>query len=240
MALYTAAGTPLPADPDDAAAAAEAHHAHHAPGAATLTSAQAAVRVAFFLAVSLLNVVSVSALWARSADVFGPEQAGRLFGLLGAGATLGQLVGSLGARALAKAPVLGGGGGAPSLLPLLASAGMLELAGRAAQHYRLPGGGHAAGGGGAPLASLAAADEAQRGSGSSSSLMQREPSMTDLARAGSASRGVSPVAGTGSPRWLSSKAGGGGDKGRRPPRPPSPLDQLLGRTLEGYSLIRWE
>ena len=69
--------------------------------------------------------------------MFSPEAAGRLFGLLGAGATLGQLLGSLVARALARAQVLGGGAAAPSLLPLVASAGMLELAGQAARRYRL-------------------------------------------------------------------------------------------------------
>lgn len=37
-----------------------------------------------------MNTVALSAMWARAADVFPPEAATRLFGLLGAGATLGE------------------------------------------------------------------------------------------------------------------------------------------------------
>jgi hypothetical protein len=56
-----------------------------------LGAPQRAVRVALFLWMSLLNLVAVSAMWARAADVFAGGTAGaRLFGALGAGATLGE------------------------------------------------------------------------------------------------------------------------------------------------------
>ncbi len=109
-----------------------------------LTGAQRAVRAAFYMWVSLMNLVSVSAMWARAADVFSAEAGTRLFGVLGAGATLGQLCGSLLAAQLAgRAPwpnralghALGGRGGGPSLLPLLPSAGLLELAGLCALRF---------------------------------------------------------------------------------------------------------
>jgi len=45
--------------------------------------------VAFFLWLSVLNLVGMSTMWARMADVFGSEAGTRLFGFLGAGATCG-------------------------------------------------------------------------------------------------------------------------------------------------------
>ena len=54
-----------------------------------MTAAQRAVRCAFFLWVSLINLVGVATVWARASDVFVPEASARLFGILGAGATLG-------------------------------------------------------------------------------------------------------------------------------------------------------
>lgn len=48
------------------------------------------VRVAFFLWVSVVNLVGLSTMWARMADVFGSEAGTRLFGFLGAGATCGM------------------------------------------------------------------------------------------------------------------------------------------------------
>lgn len=64
VVLYTAAGPPLPvpADADEAEQPLVAQHHPSAPGAAVLTGPQAAVRVAFFLWVSLLNLVAVSSL----------------------------------------------------------------------------------------------------------------------------------------------------------------------------------
>ncbi|KAL4425483.1 hypothetical protein ABPG75_009499 [Micractinium tetrahymenae] len=235
LVLYAAVGNPAaktsPAGADAAPGAALAAASNQrrlavAPGAAQLTPAQSAVRVCFFLWVSLLNLVAVSTLWARSADVFSPEAAGRLFGLLGAGATLGQLLGSLAAGALARAPVLGGGGGAPSLLPLLASAGMLELAGQAAARYRLQG--KPAGSSGALMSPTSAARESSddveeagsSGSGHSKALGKSSPAAGGKAAAGAAL--------SGSAGRLGARRSGGG----------SFLDQLLGRTLEGYRLIR--
>ncbi len=53
--------------------------------------AQRAVRMAFFLWLSVVNLVGLSTMWARMADVFGSEAGTRLFGFLGAGATCGKL-----------------------------------------------------------------------------------------------------------------------------------------------------
>lgn len=60
------------------------------PGAGQLSAWQVAARVAFCLYVSLQNLVTASALWARMADTFDASAAPRLFGLLGAGATCGE------------------------------------------------------------------------------------------------------------------------------------------------------
>jgi len=58
-------------------------------GDPNLTRGQKAVRVAFYLWLSLLNLLATSTLWARAADVFDSSAASRLFGFLGAGATIG-------------------------------------------------------------------------------------------------------------------------------------------------------
>lgn len=50
---------------------------------------QRVVRAAFFLWVSVVNLVGLSTMWARMADVFGSDAGTRLFGFLGAGATCG-------------------------------------------------------------------------------------------------------------------------------------------------------
>ncbi len=73
-----------------AAASSAAAGGAAAPPPPSLTPAQRAVRIAFFLSASLLNLVAVSSWWARAADVFSAEAAARLFGILGAGATLGE------------------------------------------------------------------------------------------------------------------------------------------------------
>lgn len=54
-----------------------------------LTLPQRSVRCAFYLWVSLANLVGVASVWARASDVFSPEASARLFGILGAGATSG-------------------------------------------------------------------------------------------------------------------------------------------------------
>lgn len=61
-----------------------------------MTWQQRAVRAAFYLWVSLLNLVGMATLWARASDVFTPEAGTRLFGVLGAGATTGGFLGVLG------------------------------------------------------------------------------------------------------------------------------------------------
>ncbi|KAL8050071.1 hypothetical protein ABFS82_06G058600 [Erythranthe guttata] len=60
-----------------------------------------AVRIAMFLWVALLNLITISSTWARVIDVMDSESGSRLFGFIGAGATLGQLFGSLFATGMA-------------------------------------------------------------------------------------------------------------------------------------------
>eukprot|EP00897_Mesotaenium_endlicherianum_P007254 jgi/Mesen1/6557/ME000334S05895 len=52
-------------------------------------------RSSFFVWVALLNLLTLSAMWARLADVMSSEAGARLFGFIGAGGTFGQLAGSL-------------------------------------------------------------------------------------------------------------------------------------------------
>ncbi|XP_038980844.1 uncharacterized protein LOC103721951 isoform X3 [Phoenix dactylifera] len=59
------------------------------------------VRISLFLWVALLNLVTISSTWARVIDVMDSESGSRLFGFVGAGATLGQLFGSLCAASMA-------------------------------------------------------------------------------------------------------------------------------------------
>ncbi|KAL8199786.1 hypothetical protein R6Q57_013354 [Mikania cordata] len=51
--------------------------------------------------VALLNLITISSTWARVIDVMDNESGSRLFGFIGAGATLGQLFGSLFATGMA-------------------------------------------------------------------------------------------------------------------------------------------
>ncbi|XP_074372698.1 uncharacterized protein LOC141713269 isoform X2 [Apium graveolens] len=55
----------------------------------------------FYISVALLNLITISSTWARVIDVVDSESASRLFGFIGAGATLGQLFGSLFATGMA-------------------------------------------------------------------------------------------------------------------------------------------
>ncbi|KAJ1380345.1 hypothetical protein SESBI_46087, partial [Sesbania bispinosa] len=59
------------------------------------------VRIGLFLWVSLLNLITISSTWARVIDVMDNESGSRLFGFIGAGATLGQFFGSVFATAMA-------------------------------------------------------------------------------------------------------------------------------------------
>ncbi|XP_059627905.1 uncharacterized protein LOC132270727 isoform X2 [Cornus florida] len=59
------------------------------------------VRIGLFLWIALLNLITISSTWARVIDVMDSESGSRLFGFIGAGATLGQLFGSLFATGLA-------------------------------------------------------------------------------------------------------------------------------------------
>ncbi|XP_057523373.1 uncharacterized protein LOC130803221 isoform X2 [Amaranthus tricolor] len=52
--------------------------------------------------IALLNLITISSTWARVIDVMDSESGSRLFGFIGAGATLGQLFGSLFATGMAR------------------------------------------------------------------------------------------------------------------------------------------
>ncbi|KAK6932927.1 ADP/ATP carrier protein, bacterial type, partial [Dillenia turbinata] len=81
------------------------------------------VRVGLFLWVALLNLLTISSTWARVIDVMDSESGSRLFGFIGAGATLGQLFGSLFATAMAwLGPIL-----------LLIAAALMEFAAQASK-----------------------------------------------------------------------------------------------------------
>ncbi|XP_021824781.1 uncharacterized protein LOC110765851 isoform X1 [Prunus avium] len=60
------------------------------------------VRIGLFLWIGLLNLITISSTWARVIDVMDSESGSRLFGFIGAGATLGQLFGSLFATGMAR------------------------------------------------------------------------------------------------------------------------------------------
>ncbi|KAI4372898.1 hypothetical protein MLD38_011079 [Melastoma candidum] len=59
------------------------------------------VRMALYLWIALLNLITISSTWARVIDIMDSESGSRLFGFIGAGATLGQLFGSLLATVMA-------------------------------------------------------------------------------------------------------------------------------------------
>ncbi|XP_057474460.1 uncharacterized protein LOC130762691 isoform X1 [Actinidia eriantha] len=81
------------------------------------------VRIGLFLWVGLLNLITISSTWARVIDVMDSESGSRLFGFVGAGATLGQLFGSLFATGMAwMGPYL-----------LLVAALLMELAARSSK-----------------------------------------------------------------------------------------------------------
>ncbi|KAK9845484.1 hypothetical protein WJX81_007618 [Elliptochloris bilobata] len=107
-------------------------------GDQTLSAAQRAVRAAFYLWLGAANLVAISSLWARVSDVFSSDAGLRLFGLLSAGATCGQMAGSLAAGAFHLLLRRHGGAMAPALqpAPLLAAAALLVAAGRFAARLR--------------------------------------------------------------------------------------------------------
>eukprot|EP00775_Hariotina_reticulata_P011490 gene11490-11633_t len=72
-------------------------------GDPSLSQPQRLLRAAFYVWVNCMNLVAISSLWARCADAFCPEAAARLFAFIAAGATLGQLAGSVVAMAVAEA-----------------------------------------------------------------------------------------------------------------------------------------
>lgn len=64
-------------------------------GDPTLPAAARWFKACFYTLVNLTNMIAISAAWSRCADVFCVDTASRVFGFISAGATLGQLVGSL-------------------------------------------------------------------------------------------------------------------------------------------------
>ena len=62
--------------------------------AVQITGVAFGVGVVFFLWASVFNLFAVSIFWALMADIFDSRNSKKLFGLVGAGGTLGQLIGS--------------------------------------------------------------------------------------------------------------------------------------------------
>ena len=74
-----------------------------ATGQRSLSAAKRALLVTFYLWMGTQNLVCVSVLWARSSDVFPEATARRVFGILSAAATGGQLLGAFAAGCLGRA-----------------------------------------------------------------------------------------------------------------------------------------
>lgn len=54
-------------------------------GDTVLTGSQRTLRASFYVWVNVMNLVGISSLWARCADVFTPDAGARLFGFISAG-----------------------------------------------------------------------------------------------------------------------------------------------------------
>lgn len=92
------------------------------------TAAGVAWHVAFYLAESVANVTLLSTCWQRFADAFAPEAATRVVGVVGAGATFGQVLGSLATAGVSRYARDTG----PPMWLLLVAAACYEAAGRLA------------------------------------------------------------------------------------------------------------
>ncbi|KAE8792735.1 ADP,ATP carrier protein [Hordeum vulgare] len=80
------------------------------------------------LKVALLNLTTISSTWARVIDVMDSESGSRLFGFIGAGATLGQLFGSLFAASMTWMGPLAGITVAICASPFIATSNLVALA----------------------------------------------------------------------------------------------------------------
>ncbi|GLI71255.1 hypothetical protein VaNZ11_016378, partial [Volvox africanus] len=89
-----------------------------------------AVRISFYVYLSLQSLLSTSTLWAVCADTFTADTSTKVYGFLGAGATLGQLTASAAALGFGAACKATGATGA-SLWLLIPAAVLLLAAGRA-------------------------------------------------------------------------------------------------------------
>jgi len=98
------------------------------------------VHAAFYVWVTLQNVLATSIMWSRLADVFGPEAGARLFGVIGAGATAGQLVGSLCAGLISSVASMYSAQSSAVTMPqlLLCAAVMMLQAGKHAARLKPP------------------------------------------------------------------------------------------------------
>ncbi|GIL80044.1 hypothetical protein Vretimale_12871 [Volvox reticuliferus] len=101
-------------------------------GARSLSWYGNAVRVSFYVYLSLQSLLSTSTLWAVCADTFNAATSTKVYGFLGAGATLGQLTASAAALGFGAACKATGATGA-SLWLLLPAAVLLMAAGQSCQ-----------------------------------------------------------------------------------------------------------
>ena len=68
---------------------------------AALARANVVIGVPFFLWVGVFNMTAVSQFWSLAADIYTPEQGGRLFAILGIGSSVGAVAGARIAKSLA-------------------------------------------------------------------------------------------------------------------------------------------
>eukprot|EP00892_Ulva_mutabilis_P011296 jgi/Ulvmu1/8539/UM044_0073.1 len=78
------------------------HNFNVSTGDASLSTARRTLFIVFYLWTGVQNLLAGSVMWARCADVFSAASAQRVFGVLAAAATLGQLLGALGVQVLCR------------------------------------------------------------------------------------------------------------------------------------------
>lgn len=99
-------------------------------GDGSLSTARRTLFIVFYLWMGLQNLLAGSVMWARCADIFSAASAQRVFGVLAAAATFGQLLGALGVQLLSRSTSQNMPLCAPPRLP------PVPIPGRAASHNR--------------------------------------------------------------------------------------------------------
>lgn len=114
---HTVPVTSVPSSPAQALAASSGDDVH-----------MRILKAVFYVLVNVQNLVNVSALWAQCADVFDPLTGARVYGIISAGATVGQFLGSVAAAQVARMMRGSNLGGSVYVLMLLAAALLMAAA----------------------------------------------------------------------------------------------------------------